>query len=120
MDSQMDETAVQIQTVLQRQKVAQRSEGPPSEAMRRDRIERAIDILLRNRTRFQRALNSDFGHRSALTSDFTDMAPAIKELRHAHKQLPRWTRPDRRRLEVPLGLLGARGRVAYQPKGWWG
>jgi coniferyl-aldehyde dehydrogenase len=47
----------------------------------------------------------------------TDIASSIAPIKHAIKSLDRWTRRDSRAVQFPLGLLGARAWVEYQPKG---
>ncbi|MCL6282468.1 coniferyl aldehyde dehydrogenase [Ruegeria sp. 2012CJ41-6] len=113
----MRDVSVELATVLEKQKAAQRKEGLPSLEVRADRISRAIDVLLSNQTAFQDALISDFGHRSRDLTDFADVAASVKELRHSRKHMKSWSRPSRRSLEFPLGLIGASGKVQFQPKG---
>jgi coniferyl-aldehyde dehydrogenase len=59
----------------------------------------------------------DFGHRSKDQSGFTDIAGSIGALKHAKKHVAKWMRPDKRKAEFPLGLLGAKAQIQYQPKG---
>ncbi|MGI9367859.1 MAG: coniferyl aldehyde dehydrogenase [Ruegeria sp.] len=113
----MRDVSVELAAVLERQKAAQRKEGLPSVELRADRLSRAIDVLLNNRTQLQDALIADFGHRSRDLTDIADVASSIKELRHSRKHMKSWMRPSRRHLEFPLGLFGASGKVQYQPKG---
>jgi coniferyl-aldehyde dehydrogenase len=47
----------------------------------------------------------------------TDIAASIAPIKHAIKSLDRWARRDTRAVQFPLGLLGARAWVEYQPKG---
>jgi coniferyl-aldehyde dehydrogenase len=59
----------------------------------------------------------DFGHRSKDQSGFTDIAGSIGALKHAKKHVAKWMRPEKRKAEFPLGLLGAKAQIQYQPKG---
>lgn len=86
-------------------------------ALRRDRLTRAMRMLAENAEDFCTALSADFGHRSREQSLLTDIAASIRPLKHARKRLGRWMQHDRRSLQFPLGLLGARAWVEYQPKG---
>lgn len=88
-----------------------------SAAVRRDRLQRAVNLLLRHQQDFVRTLSADFGHRSAETTLIADIMASVKSLKHARDRVASWMRPERRRLDFPLGLLGARARVEYQPKG---
>jgi coniferyl-aldehyde dehydrogenase len=107
----------QMLETLRRQREACTSELPVSAAARKDRLQRALDLVLGNRDRLARALSADFGHRSATHSMLTDIVSTVKSLRHALKHVERWMKPDRRKLDFPLALLGARAHVEYQPKG---
>ena len=117
MKKKLYDISIQLAAVLEAQKTAQLQEGSPSVEVRSDRLSRAIDILLTNKTQLQDAMISDFGHRSRDLTNFADIASSIKALRHARKHMRYWMRASRRHLEFPLGLIGASGTVKYQPKG---
>ncbi|MEM9168017.1 MAG: coniferyl aldehyde dehydrogenase [Pseudomonadota bacterium] len=106
-----------MKALLARQKAAQTLEGAPSAAVRIDRIDRAIDLLVRHRSELDEAVSSDFGHRSKDVTAFADTATSIGQLKFAKKHLRRWMRPERRGTEFPLGFLGAAVRIERQPKG---
>jgi coniferyl-aldehyde dehydrogenase len=106
-----------LTTKLQQQRAAFQAELPVSVEVRRDRLTRAIRMLVENADAFCTALSDDFGHRSREQSMLTDVIASIRTLKHARKQVGRWTRPERRPLQFPLGLLGAKAEVQYQPKG---
>jgi coniferyl-aldehyde dehydrogenase len=74
-------------------------------------------MLVENAESFCSALSADFGHRSREQTMLTDVVASVRTLKHARKHVDRWMRPERRKLDFPLGLLGARARVDYQPKG---
>lgn len=103
--------------VLQRQKQAYLDEGEVTAATRIDRIDRAIALLVDNEDAFVDALARDFGHRSRGVSRVADIMTPLMSLKHAKKHVRRWMKPERRKLDFPLGLLGARAHVRYQPKG---
>jgi len=106
-----------LRTLLQAQRAAFQAELPVSIATRKDRLTRAIKMLVDHAEAFCTALSDDFGHRSREQSMLTDVIASIRTLKHARKQVERWARPERRPLQFPLGLLGAKGEVHYQPKG---
>ncbi|MGY2735930.1 coniferyl aldehyde dehydrogenase [Sphingomonas sp. UYP23] len=103
--------------VLSRQRAAFMAELPVSVAVRKDRLNRAAAMIADNADAFCDALSEDFGHRSREQSMLTDIASSIAPIRHALKSVDRWTRRDQRPVQFPLGLLGARAWVEYQPKG---
>lgn len=106
-----------IREVLERQRRAHLSVGPPSVAVRRDRLDRAIGLLVDHRDEIVESLSADFGHRSPDQTLFTDVASSIEPLKFARKHFERWMKPERRRPQFPFGLLGARAEVRYQPLG---
>jgi len=106
-----------LRTVLQTQRGAFQAELPVSAEVRRDRLTRAIRMLVENAEDFCTALSDDFGHRSREQSMITDVIASIRTLKHARKQVGHWMKAERRPLQFPLGLLGAKAEVQYQPKG---
>jgi coniferyl-aldehyde dehydrogenase len=106
-----------MREILERQRQAVMAELPVSLALRKDRLERATAMIADNAARFCDALSEDFGHRSREQSMLTDIAASVAPLKHAIRHLNRWSRPERKPVLFPLGLLGAKGWVEYQPKG---
>ncbi|VVT08640.1 putative coniferyl aldehyde dehydrogenase [Sphingomonas sp. EC-HK361] len=103
--------------ILEAQRTAFMAELPVSIATRKDRLKRAAAMIRDHADRFCDALSEDFGHRSREQSMLTDIAGSIAPITHAIKHLERWSKPDSRPVQFPLGLLGARAWVEYQPKG---
>jgi coniferyl-aldehyde dehydrogenase len=108
----MDMTAT-----LAAQRAAFAAALPEPMAVRRDRLKRAVAMIRDGADRFCDALSEDFGHRSREQSMLTDIAGSIAPIAHALKHLDRWARPEKRAVQFPLGLLGARAWVEYQPLG---
>ena len=106
-----------MQDVLEAQRKAVLAESPVPPSVRIDRLERARALLVDHRHALADAMAEDYGGRPELLSLFSDIAPSVKALAFAKKHLRRWMRPERRRLEFPLGLLGAKAWIEYQPKG---
>ncbi len=103
--------------VLNRQRAAFMAELPVAVAVRKDRLTRAAAMITDHADAFCDALSEDFGHRSREQSMLTDIAASVAPIRHALKSVDRWMRRDKRAVQFPLGLLGARAWVEYQPKG---
>ncbi len=103
--------------ILHRQRAAFTAELPVTAAARKDRLRRAIALILDNKDRLVAALSEDFGHRSTEMSLVTDIMSSLKPLKHGIKHLDRWMKPESRPLDFPMKLLGARARVEFQPKG---
>ncbi len=108
---------VRIDALLAAQRAAFMTELPVTLAVRKDRLRRAAAMIRDHASRFCDALSEDFGHRSRDQSMLTDIAGSIGPIAHALKKLDGWARPERRAVQFPLGLLGARAWVEYQPKG---
>ncbi|MFC3581141.1 coniferyl aldehyde dehydrogenase [Sphingomonas hylomeconis] len=106
-----------LAAMLAVQREAFMAELPVSLEMRKDRLKRAAAMLSENGDPFCDALSEDFGHRSREQSMLTDIAASVAPIKHAIKSLDRWARRDKRPVQFPLGLLGARAWVEYQPKG---
>lgn len=103
--------------VLNRQRAAFMAELPVAVAVRKDRLTRAAAMITDHADAFCDALSEDFGHRSREQSMLTDIAASVAPIRHALKSVDRWMQRDKRAVQFPLGLLGARAWVEYQPKG---
>ena len=103
--------------ILAAQRAASMAAMPEPLSVRKDRLKRAAAMIRESATRFCDALSEDFGHRSREQSMITDIAGSIAPITHAIKHLDRWAKPERRAVQFPLGLLGAKAWVEYQPKG---
>ena len=103
--------------VLDRQRKSYLAEGEVSLETRLDRIDRAIGVLVDHKDRLCEAMREDFGHRSVHQSMFTDVAGSIGPLKHAKKHIAKWMKPEKRKADFPMNLLGAKARIDYQPLG---
>lgn len=108
---------MEMEATLAAMRAAFMAELPVGIDVRKDRLRRAIALIKDNADAFCDALSEDFGHRSRDQSLVTDIAGSIGPLNHALKHVDGWTRRERRKVQFPLGLLGARAWVEYQPKG---
>lgn len=106
-----------MQDILERQRAAFVASRPERLAVRRNRIERAMRLLVDNGDALCAAMNEDFGSRSTRQSMMTDIAGTVRFGKYCLKNIDRWAKPDRRRLDFPLPLLGAKAEVRYEPKG---
>lgn len=106
-------SAEQLAAALARMKRAHLDEGPPSLALRRDRLDRAIALLLDNREAIVAAVSADFGHRSREQTLLTDIAGSVASLKHCREHLAEWAQPE----PHPAPFPGCEARVEYQPLG---
>ncbi|MGE4077547.1 MAG: coniferyl aldehyde dehydrogenase [Reyranella sp.] len=120
MPSSPSPTAIvaELNGLLSRQKAAQLRDGSPSAAIRVDRLDRCIALLVDHREAIEQALDADFGARSRAATAFGDIASSIAPLKHARAHVARWMRSERRPTTPPMArLLGARAEIRHQPKG---
>ena len=108
---------LEMLAVLRRQQAAFVSEGPVSVQTRIERLQRVIDAIMKYKDRLYKTMSSDFGHRSINQSSMTDISASLRSLKDAQKNLGKWMKQEKRKPMFPLGFLGAKARVEYQPLG---
>jgi coniferyl-aldehyde dehydrogenase len=113
----VSDVRISMSAALEKQRVAFAKELPVSAAARKDRISRAIALLVDDGEQFVESLRVDFGHRSPDQTRFTDIMSSVMPLKDARKHVDSWMQAEKRKVQFPLGLLGARARIEYQPKG---
>ncbi len=109
--------AADMQSVLEKQRASFTAALPEPMSVRRDRIDRAIALLVDHAEDFAKAVSADFGHRSREQTLMTDIMPSVSAMKHAKKHFESWARNEKRKPTFPLGFLGAKAEVVYQPKG---
>lgn len=107
----------ELMTMLGRQRDAFTVARPEPISVRRDRIKRVIAIMKDHGDALSRAMSADFGNRSWEQSMLTDIAPTMSLAKYCLKNLETWAQPDKRKVQFPLGLLGAKAEVRYEPLG---
>lgn len=112
-----NDSASYMTAVLEAQRKDFLREGEVSAETRIDRIDRCIDLLIRYSDKLSNAINSDFTCRSYQFNIMADVGASIGTLKHAKKHARKWMKPEKRPSTFPLGLLGARSRIEYQPLG---
>jgi len=111
------DTEIRMQAALEAQRNSYLSEGMVSASTRIDRIDRAIDALVRYSETISNAMSEDFGCRPRQVNLMTDVSGSIGCLKHCRQHLKTWMKHEKRPSMFPLNLLGARSTVEYQPKG---
>jgi coniferyl-aldehyde dehydrogenase len=106
-----------LQALLQRQRDAFTKALPEPLSVRKDRLDRAVAMLVEYADGFAKAASADFGHRSHEQTLMTDIGPSIGALKHAKTHLEAWSRDQKRSPLFPLGLIGGKAKIMYQPKG---
>ena len=82
-----------------------------------DRIKRVQALVEENFDEFHAALRSDFGSRHEQMSLVSDTMPVVNNAKYVLKNIKKWMKPEKRKPNFPLGLLGAKTFVQFQPYG---
>ena len=112
-----DDKREELETLLAKQTSAFTASRPETIAVRKDRIKRAMALVKDHGENFCKAMSADFGSRSMEQSMITDIAATVGAGKHALKHIDKWARAEKRSVQFPLGLLGAKAEVRYEPKG---
>ncbi|MEM7664381.1 MAG: coniferyl aldehyde dehydrogenase [Pseudomonadota bacterium] len=112
-----DDRREELESLLKRQRDAFTASRPEGMAMRKDRIKRAMALVKEHGDALCKAMSADFGNRAMEQSMLTDIAATVGAGKHALKNMDKWAKTDKRSVQFPLGLLGAKAEVRYEPKG---
>lgn len=107
----------EMQRILRLQRHAFIASRPEPMSMRKDRIKRVIAMLREHGDTLCKTMSADFGGRSMVQSMFSDVAVAVGAGQDALKNMDAWAKPEKRGVRFPLGLLGAKAELRYEPKG---
>lgn len=107
--------AASLRGILDRQRRDFIKMGPPSAALRRDRLARLKKALMDNKAAFLDAVSADFGHRSKHETLLTDFVVTIEGIKHMSKHLAGWMRPEKR--PTSINYFPASNRIMFQPLG---
>ena len=119
------ETLQEMESVLKLQKKLHIEEGPASIELRKDRLNRCINMIKEYSDEIIDALQKDFGNRDPKSSFLTEIASTIGVLEHAIKNVDKWSKDEKRPSNVDrpffirmlMGLLGSKSYIKYQPLG---
>ena len=87
---------IKMQEALKAQRESYLQEGFVSAETRIDRLNRAIDVLVRHADRISEAINKDFVCRPDQINLMTDVAASIGSMKHCRKHLKKWMKDDKR------------------------
>ncbi|MGQ9409418.1 coniferyl aldehyde dehydrogenase [Mycolicibacterium gilvum] len=108
-------TAESMSSMLERQRAAFVADGPPDVALRRNRIDRLMALVLDNVDDFVDAMGRDFGTRPKQGSLFTEIMGMISVIEHTRSHVPQWMKPNR--MMRPARMFGLRAEVEPTPLG---
>jgi coniferyl-aldehyde dehydrogenase len=106
-----------LNELLACQREAFAADPNPGVHLRIDRLNRAIDLLLKHQKEICDAAEADYGRRPAMVTRVADVFPALMALKYARSHVRRWMRPQRRRVGFPMSAPGMRATIDYQPLG---
>ncbi|WP_433705668.1 coniferyl aldehyde dehydrogenase [Paraburkholderia sacchari] len=106
-----------MRLLIDAQRSAFAAEGAVSAAVRRDRLQRVIDLLVEHVDALCEAMHQDFGNRPAVFSLANDVLGSLGSLKHARDHFEQWLGDDPRPSVAPFDNFGATAWVHYQPKG---
>ncbi|MGB7419931.1 MAG: coniferyl aldehyde dehydrogenase [Erythrobacter sp.] len=112
-----DDKQNELTRLLKLQRDAFTASRPEPMSQRKDRIRRANALLKDHGESLCKAMSADFGNRSVDQSMMTDIAGTIGLGKDTLKHMDKWAKTDKRSVQFPLGLLGAKAEVRYEPKG---
>ncbi|WP_258319693.1 coniferyl aldehyde dehydrogenase [Qipengyuania flava] len=112
-----DNRKMEMEAILRKQRAAHHQMRPEPMALRKDRIERAMKLLKDHGEDLCKVMAADFGNRSPHQSMITDIAGTVNFGKYCLKNMDKWARAEKRHVQFPLGLLGAKAEVRYEPKG---
>jgi coniferyl-aldehyde dehydrogenase len=106
-----------MQAILNKQKQAFMEEGAVTADLRISRLTRAYRMIGENQQAIIDACNADFGNRSKIQSQMSEVLAVMNNFEHSIKHLRKWMKAEKRAVMFPLNLMGAQARVEYVPKG---
>ncbi|MFJ6852411.1 aldehyde dehydrogenase family protein [Streptomyces sp. NPDC091271] len=107
-------TAAALSELLAAQQRAFLTEGPPSAAVRIDRIDRLTAALLEHADELTAALNADFGNRPEANSLSSDILGAMSDVTDVRENLEAWMAD----VEIPAAAAkGLPTHIQNRPKG---
>ena len=105
----------QLRAILDRQRQAFLSDGYPEAALRRNRIDRLVALVLDNADTFAEAMAADYGTRARAGSLFTEVLGMMSVIEHTRSHVPQWMRSTKAMRAARV--LGLRAEVAPCPLG---
>ncbi|MDH6676953.1 coniferyl-aldehyde dehydrogenase [Rhodococcus sp. LBL1] len=110
-------TIARLPQILEAQKRAVSEQGNASAEIRRERLQRMIDLLVRYHKPLTEAIDADFGGRLVAFSIMNDILGSITSLKHTRDSFESWMENEQRPPYPPYDQLGAKAYIQYQHKG---
>ena len=100
-------------TLLERQQLAHRQHMTVNAAVRRERIQQVINLVVEHYSELVAAMEADFGGRSQGFSIMNDVLGSLACLKYTRDHLEPWMQSDSREVFSPYDQLGSKARVEY-------
>jgi coniferyl-aldehyde dehydrogenase len=113
----MASTSEEMKAILVKQQHAFLNEGFVSAATRIDRLQRINTLIGENQTAIIDSCNTDFGNHSRHQAQMSEIGAVMGGAQDNSKHIKKWMKHEKRKPMFPLGFMGAKARVEYQPKG---
>jgi coniferyl-aldehyde dehydrogenase len=110
-----DYTADEIAEALRIQRVAFLRDGPPTAAVRQNRIDRLAALTFENADALADAMRQDFGNRPIGATIFADICSSVTDISFIRRNVKKWMKA--RDAMGALRAFGVRTRVQAQPLG---
>jgi coniferyl-aldehyde dehydrogenase len=106
-----------LNRIFDLQTKAYQETGAEGYEVRLDRLDRTLAMVEKFEAALCKAMDDDFGGRNPMMSLGLDFVGTVVELKFAKKNLRKWMKPERRKVNFPLGLVGAKASLLREPKG---
>ena len=110
-----DYTADEIADALRVQRIGFLRDGPPTAAVRQNRIDRLAALTLENVDAISDAMRQDFGNRPVQAAIVSDLLGSVTDVAFIRRNLVKWMKA--RDTMGVLRAVGVRTRVQAQPLG---
>jgi coniferyl-aldehyde dehydrogenase len=114
-DGAVQQRRAALTAALDRQRESFMADGPPSVAIRRNRIDRLMALVLDNTDAFIDAMAADFGTRSRAATLFTEVIGMVSVIEHTRSHVAQWMRATK--LMRAARVCGLRAEVQPSPLG---
>lgn len=116
-DQSVTHSELTMRQALEKQQNAFMDDGFVSVETRVDRLNRTIALLTENQDALIDATSADFSNRAKHLTQMADIMATLNGLKHARDNVGQWLKADKRKVNFPMNVLGAKAHVQYQPKG---
>lgn len=106
-------TMAKMTQVLERMRKSQVADGLPSAQVRIERLNRLVEMVVKNSHALAEAISEDFGHRSKHQSLLGDIGVTVHAIKHNRDNLTSWMQPEHLADPFP----GVKTTIEYQPLG---